>query len=74
VTPLTQIQDGDALATYEAFAPFYDLYTSDHGHDEWMADIDSILRRQGLVGQRLLDVACGTGRSLIPMLRRGYAV
>src|SRR5256714_5808821 len=37
-----------------------------------MADIDSILRRHGLVGERLLDVACGTGRSLTPMLRRGY--
>jgi SAM-dependent methyltransferase len=72
VTPLTQVQDGDALATYEAFAPFYDSYTSDHGHDEWMADIDSILRRYGLVGERLLDVACGTGRSLAPMLERGY--
>ena len=72
MAPLTQVQDGDALATYEAFAPFYDSYTSDHGHDEWMADLDSILRRHGLVGERLLDVACGTGRSLLPMLRRGY--
>jgi SAM-dependent methyltransferase len=72
VTTLTQAHDGDALATYETFAPFYDRYTSDHGHDDWMADIDSILRRHGLVGERLLDVACGTGRSLTPMLRRGY--
>jgi SAM-dependent methyltransferase len=74
VSPLTQAPGGDALATYEAFAPFYDRYTSGHGHEDWMADVDSILRRQGLVGECLLDVACGTGRSLEPMLRRGYRV
>jgi SAM-dependent methyltransferase len=74
VTPLIQAGDGDALATYEAFAPFYDRYTSDHGHDDWMADLDGILRAHGLRGDRLLDVACGTGRSLVPMLRRGYRV
>ena len=74
MTPLTQVGDGDALATYEAFAPFYDRYTSDHGHEDWMADVDSILRRHGLIGERLLDVACGTGRSLMPMLERGYRV
>ena len=74
MTPWIQAGDGDALATYEAFAPFYDRYTSDHGHDEWMADLDRILRAHGLRGDRLLDVACGTGRSLVPMLRRGYRV
>ena len=74
MTPLTQVGDGDALATYEAFAPFYDRYTSEHGHDDWMADVDSILRRHGLIGERLLDVACGTGRSSLPMLERGYEV
>jgi SAM-dependent methyltransferase len=74
VTPLIKAGDADALATYEAFAPFYDRYTADHGHDDWMADVERILRTHGLRGDRLLDVACGTGRSLVPMLRRGYRV
>src|ERR687887_1272572 len=74
VSTLTDAPGVSALATYEAFAPFYDRYTSDHGHDEWMADLDRILRAHGLRGDRLLDVACGTGRSLVPMLRRGYRV
>ena len=32
------------------------------------------LERHGLRGQRLLDVACGTGKSFIPMLARGWEV
>jgi SAM-dependent methyltransferase len=74
VTPLTQAPGGSALAAYEAFAPFYDRYTADHGHDEWMADLDAILREHGVTGDKLLDVACGTGKSFMPMLERGWSV
>ncbi|MEA2271651.1 MAG: hypothetical protein QOI98_359 [Solirubrobacteraceae bacterium] len=71
---LTDVRGGAALAAYEAFAPFYDGYTADHGHDEWMADVEAMIRRHDPPGNRLLDVACGTGKSFMPMLRRGYAV
>jgi SAM-dependent methyltransferase len=71
---LTDVRGGAALAAYEAFAPFYDRYTADHGHDDWMADVEAIIRRHDPPGNRLLDVACGTGKSFMPMLRRGYAV
>jgi len=70
----THALEGSALAAYEAFAPFYDRYTADHGHDEWMADVDAILRGYGAPGDRLLDVACGTGKSFVPMLARGWRV
>ena len=71
---LTDVRGGAALAAYETFAPFYDSYTAEHGHDEWMADIEAMIRRHHPPGNRLLDVACGTGKSFVPMLRRGYAV
>jgi SAM-dependent methyltransferase len=74
VSELTQVSGGTALAAYEAFAPFYDRFTADHGHDEWMADLDAILREHGVTGNQLLDVACGTGKSFMPMLALGWHV
>jgi SAM-dependent methyltransferase len=63
-----------ALGTYEAFAPFYDAFTRDYPYDEWMGDLEGWARDCGLCGRRLLDVACGTGNSFVPMLERGYEV
>jgi SAM-dependent methyltransferase len=63
-----------ALATYEEFAPYYDAYTSDYPYDEWLADLEGWAREAGVPGRRLLDVACGTGNSFLPLLARGYDV
>jgi SAM-dependent methyltransferase len=63
-----------AVAAYELLAPFYDLYTHDYGHDDWLANIEAIALEHGLSGRRLLDVGCGTGKSFLPMLARGYDV
>ena len=63
-----------ALAAYELLAPFYDLYTHDYGHDEWLGNIEAIALEHGLSGRRLLDVGCGTGKSFLPMVARGYEV
>jgi SAM-dependent methyltransferase len=68
------ILEDPTLAAYEAFAPFYDIYTHDYEHDQWIANVEAVARRHGLRGTRLLDVGCGTGKSFIPMLARGYDV
>jgi SAM-dependent methyltransferase len=64
----------DARATYDAFAPYYDAFTAHHRYEPWTATLEELAREHGLRGERLLDVACGTGKSFLPFLRRGYDV
>jgi len=63
-----------AVAAYEALAPFYDAYTHTYDHHRWLGNLEAIALEAGLPGRRLLDVACGTGKSFMPMLERGYEV
>ncbi len=63
-----------AHATYEAMAPVYDDFTAHHEYDLWIPDLLKLLERRGLRGNRLLDVACGTGKSFLEMLPRGWHV
>lgn len=63
-----------AELTYEAIAPVYDAYTAHHDYEGWFAELLPALERNGLRGRRLLDVACGTGKSFLPMLARGWDV
>jgi SAM-dependent methyltransferase len=51
----------------------YDTLTADYEYDRWLAAIEELARDAGLRGDRLLDVACGTGSSFLP-LRDRYAV
>jgi SAM-dependent methyltransferase len=63
-----------AERTYEAMAPVYDDFTAHHDNEFWIAELLKVLGHQGLRGSRLLDVGCGTGKSFMPMLPRGWQV
>jgi SAM-dependent methyltransferase len=63
-----------ALEAYEGLAPFYDLFTADYAYDTLLAELEALALDHGLAGRRLLDVGCGTGKSFLPMLARGYDV
>src|SRR5215211_3954920 len=63
-----------AAEAYERLAPFYDELTREHNYEPWTSALEDAARRFGVSGRRLLDVACGTGKSFLPFLRRGYAV
>lgn len=63
-----------AETAYEAIAPVYDDFTAHHNYEIWLGELLPKLRGHGLSGNRLLDVGCGTGKSFLPMLDRGWEV
>jgi SAM-dependent methyltransferase len=64
-----------AYQAFERLAGSYDAYLSEvSDHDRWVTTLEAIARQHGLAGRRLLDVACGTGRSTEPFANLGYDV
>jgi SAM-dependent methyltransferase len=59
---------------YDELAPIYDLVTAGYDHGPWLTKIERHARALGLRGRAVLDVACGTGASFLPLLERGYHV
>lgn len=55
------------MTDYDLIAPFYDI---EHAHfDE---DLDLYTNFAELCGSPLLELACGSGRLLVPLARQGY--
>lgn len=71
---ITGSRGDEALRAFQAMAPVYDDFTAHYDYEGWLTDLLAILERRGLTGRRLLDVACGTGKSFLPMLPRGWQV
>jgi SAM-dependent methyltransferase len=61
-----------ARVAYDGLAPAYDLFTGGHDHGAWAGLLERLALHHGLAGRRLLDVGCGTGSALLPMVERGY--
>jgi SAM-dependent methyltransferase len=64
----------DALDAYETCAVAYDDLTAHHDFGLWLGSLMPELERHGLTGNRLLDIACGTGNSFKEMAARGWEV
>lgn len=63
-----------AKEAYDAWAPVYDEFNQGYLYERWTARLLEKAEEAGVGGTRLLDIACGTGLSFIPMLDRGWTV
>lgn len=71
---MTTLTEPGPRAAYDDLALAYDHLTAHHRQEEWLATIEGLARHHGLSGTRQFDVACGTGKSFISFLERGYDV
>ncbi len=63
-----------ARVAYDAFAPGYDDFNAANDYEMWFSALLPKLEELGLRQGAVLDVGCGTGRAVEPMLRRGWEV
>jgi SAM-dependent methyltransferase len=61
-------------STYDTYASVYDEFNRNYMYERWTSRLLEKAEEAGLKGKRLLDIACGTGLSFIPMLDRGWEV
>jgi SAM-dependent methyltransferase len=61
-------------SAYDAFAPFYDAFTAASDYERWTDEVLVLAAHHRVAGGALLDLACGTGNSFVPFLRRGFEV
>lgn len=62
------------MAQYEKLADIYDYLVSSVNYEEWLDYIEQILNHYGKQAHTVVDLACGTGNTVLPFARRGYRV
>jgi len=57
------------MSDYDLIAPFYDIE-----HAQFDEDLDMYRNFAELCGGKILELACGSGRLLLPLAREGYSL
>jgi SAM-dependent methyltransferase len=63
-----------AAEAYDSLADVYDVLTGAYAYGPWLRAIEALAAERGVHGRRLLDIACGTGKSFLPLAEAGYQV
>ena len=63
-----------AHETFESCAVFYDELTAHHNYAGLTDTLEELISAHGHPGRRVLDLACGTGKSGLEFAARGYTV
>jgi ubiquinone/menaquinone biosynthesis C-methylase UbiE len=67
------VTENTNIPTYGQIAPIYDILMSDVDYKSWAEYVLKLLERAGAKpGQRLLDLACGTGAMTLLLAQAGY--
>lgn len=66
------LEAGPVELAYATLAEHYEAFTRGYDHPTWLARLEGLAHEHGLHGRRVLDVACGTGKSLRALLDMGY--
>ncbi len=62
------------MRVFDRIAPFYDGMMQDIDYDGWIDYLVEVMKKKGFKGRKILDLACGTGNSSIPLKKYGYDV
>src|SRR5690242_19178282 len=57
----------ECMNDYDLIAPFYDI---EHAH--FREDLDMYSNYAELCGGKIMELACGSGRALLPLCQAGY--
>ncbi|MHB1042871.1 MAG: class I SAM-dependent DNA methyltransferase [Eubacteriales bacterium] len=60
------------MARYGGLAAIYDRLVSGVDFEGWIDYLEEILTKYKYVPRTVLDLACGTGNTVLPLARRGY--
>jgi ubiquinone/menaquinone biosynthesis C-methylase UbiE len=60
--------------TYDSYASAYEDFNHGYMYERWTGRLLEKAEEAGLEGNRLLDIACGTGFSFVTLLERGWRV
>ena len=70
VKSVTRNNSGNTSTIYRKLAPVYDHIMKDVDYEDWTDYIDAVIRYHHPYGNRMLELACGTGTMALAMEQR----